>query len=217
MALLIGDLFKKDVELAEIRREAENLAASEQWKVIHLHSFIANDAKERWKPAEYSLDDLMFMEKGTLGNDLGMHLLGMYETQDFIHSIPGITRFPIRDKMNRQEYVKARLRQTHDILHVLTGFNTSPFGETALQAFYAGQSTTSLSAIVLFKVIASHFKDPSKESVKHVKAMMDGLCKGLEASPHCGLRHLEDYLESKTETVREKLGIEKCTSIIWGP
>ncbi len=216
MALQIGDLFKRDVQLGEIRVEAEELAASNQWKVVHLHSFIADDAMERWRPSEYSLDDLIFMEEGTLGKDLGMHLMRMSEEQEFIHSIPGMIRFPVNSQMSRQEYVRTRLRHTHDILHVLTGYNTTPFGETALQAFYAGQSMTTLSAIILFKVIASHLKEPTKESMQHIKAMIDGLSKGLEASQYCGLRHLEDDLSLKTEAVRKKLGIKECTSAVWG-
>jgi ubiquinone biosynthesis protein COQ4 len=50
----------------------------------------------------------------------------------------------------RAAYVIQRMRQTHDLWHVVTGHETDPFGEIALQAFTFGQigapSTLVLSA-----------------------------------------------------------------------
>jgi len=214
--LSIGDLFKRDVELGEMRKEAEDLAASNQCNISHIHLFIEEDIKRGWRPPEYSLDDLVFMKKGTLGNDLGLHLMRMSENQEYVHSIPGMIRFPIRGVISDKEYVKTRVRHTHDILHVLTGYNTSAFGETALQGFYAGQSMTTLSAILLFKVIATHVMNASIESRQHMSAMIDGIAKGIEAKSYCGLRHLEEELVQETDSVRRKLGIKECTSPIWG-
>jgi ubiquinone biosynthesis protein COQ4 len=39
----------------------------------------------------------------------------------------------------RAAYVMQRMRQTHDLWHVVTGHETDPFGEIALQAFTFGQ------------------------------------------------------------------------------
>jgi ubiquinone biosynthesis protein COQ4 len=56
---------------------------------------------------------------------------------------------PPRDMRDpRTRYVAQRVRQTHDLWHVLTGYNTDTLGETELQAFTYGQLRLPFSLIV---------------------------------------------------------------------
>lgn len=47
------------------------------------------------------------------------------------------------------DYVRAHMRETHDIWHTATGFKTDVAGELGLQAFYLAQFQAPLSAILL--------------------------------------------------------------------
>lgn len=46
-------------------------------------------------------------------------------------------------------YVEYRWQQTHDIWHVVTGFDPSPIGEMGLQAFYLAQFRLPLSSLLI--------------------------------------------------------------------
>jgi ubiquinone biosynthesis protein COQ4 len=60
-------------------------------------------------------------------------------------------------------YVELRLSQTHDIWHILTGFNTSNIGEIGLQAFHLPQFPYPLAAMLIANsLIASTLFDPTQ-------------------------------------------------------
>lgn len=52
-------------------------------------------------------------------------------------------------------YVETRWQQTHDIWHVVTGFNTSEVGEIGLQAFYLAQFQLPLSSLLIANSLIS--------------------------------------------------------------
>jgi ubiquinone biosynthesis protein COQ4 len=60
-------------------------------------------------------------------------------------------------------YVELRLSQTHDIWHILTGFNTSKIGEIGLQAFHLPQFPYPLATMLIANsLIASTLFDPTQ-------------------------------------------------------
>jgi ubiquinone biosynthesis protein COQ4 len=60
-------------------------------------------------------------------------------------------------------YVELRLSQTHDIWHILTGFNTSGIGEIGLQAFHLPQFPYPLATMLIANsLIASTLFDPKE-------------------------------------------------------
>ncbi len=60
-------------------------------------------------------------------------------------------------------YVELRLSQTHDIWHILTGFNTSEIGEIGLQAFHLPQFPYPLATMLIANsLIASTLFDPTQ-------------------------------------------------------
>jgi ubiquinone biosynthesis protein COQ4 len=79
------------------------------------------------------LDALAALPEGTLGHAYAKFLRSRGLTPEvFDGSPPGI-----RDP--RLAYVVQRMRQTHDLWHVVTGCDTDPAGEIALQAFTFAQ------------------------------------------------------------------------------
>jgi ubiquinone biosynthesis protein COQ4 len=80
------------------------------------------------------LDKLAALPEGTLGHAYAKFLRAHGITPEiFDGAPPGITN-------PRRSYVVQRLRQTHDLWHVVTGCETDPAGEIALQAFSFSQT-----------------------------------------------------------------------------
>lgn len=54
-------------------------------------------------------------------------------------------------------YIKAHMLETHDLWHLVTGFNPDPAGELGLQSFYFAQSESRASMSILLAGIACTF------------------------------------------------------------
>ena len=88
------------------------------------------------------LDALAALPAGTLGHAYARFLRSHGLTPDvFDGSPPGISD-------PKRSYVIQRMRQTHDLWHVVTGCETDPAGEVALQAFTYAQVRSPGSAIL---------------------------------------------------------------------
>jgi ubiquinone biosynthesis protein COQ4 len=90
------------------------------------------------------LDELLALPTDTLGHAYATFLRSRGLTPEIFDGAPERVSDP------KAAYVIQRMRQTHDLWHVVTGHETDPFGEIALQAFTFGQigapSTLVLSA-----------------------------------------------------------------------
>ena len=58
------------------------------------------------------------------------------------------------------DYLSKRYRETHDLLHVLTGYSTDVMGEMELQAYALGNLGLRTSALVLLSSTVAHLKHP---------------------------------------------------------
>ena len=79
------------------------------------------------------LDALAALPEGTLGHAYATFLRSRGLTPEVFDGAPAGVSDP------RLSYVMQRLRQTHDLWHVVTGCDTDPAGEIALQAFTFAQ------------------------------------------------------------------------------
>jgi ubiquinone biosynthesis protein COQ4 len=79
------------------------------------------------------LDALGRLPEGTLGRAYADFLRSRGLSPDVFENPPENVRDP------EMSYVIMRLRQTHDLWHVVTGYDTDPASEVALQAFTYGQ------------------------------------------------------------------------------
>jgi ubiquinone biosynthesis protein COQ4 len=79
------------------------------------------------------LDALSRLPVGTLGYAYAQFMRSRGLTPDVFDAPPAEVTDP------RASYVIQRLRQTHDLWHVVTGHDTDPAGEVALQAFTFAQ------------------------------------------------------------------------------
>ena len=81
--------------------------------------------------------------------------------------------YPHLDEESDFNYYGMRIRQTHDLWHVLTGFDTTTDGEMGLLAFYVQQLNTPLAEILLglgFVNQALYYPGNMRNNFEHVLA-----------------------------------------------
>lgn len=88
------------------------------------------------------LDALAALPEGTLGRAYAQFLRARGLTPDVFEGAPPELPDP------RMGYIVQRMRQTHDLWHVVTGFDTDAASEAALQAFTFAQTRAPSSAIL---------------------------------------------------------------------
>ena len=147
----------------------------------------------------YDLEALGKLPPDTLGGALARHMKAAGLGQDFYqHSQP----------RNRMQFLRLRMRQTHDIWHVLTGTNTDPFDEVAIQGFVAGQYTSATSAILAAAVF---LKAIFRGRYDELQAYVDGFCQGYMAGKRAESLlavRWEELWHEKVETLRKRYRIE---------
>ena len=98
------------------------------------------DARPTLQGIELDLEGLAALPEGTLGCEF------MRYFKDNGIS-PFVTTFPIHSDV---DYLSKRYRETHDILHLVTGYGTDEAGEMELQAFVLGNLRVQQAKLILF-------------------------------------------------------------------
>jgi ubiquinone biosynthesis protein Coq4 len=147
----------------------------------------------------YDLEALGRLPADTLGGALARHMRAAGLGQDFYeHAQP----------RNRMQFLRLRMRQTHDIWHVLTGFDTGVYDEVAIQGFVAGQYTSATSAIL---AAAAFLKSVLRGRFDELQTYVDGFCEGYVAGKRAESLlavRWEELWEEKVEALRKRYGIE---------
>jgi ubiquinone biosynthesis protein Coq4/drug/metabolite transporter (DMT)-like permease len=155
--------------------------------------------REGYKPAHYDVDALARMPADTLGGAYGRHMKANGLRPDFYEDVK---------PRHRMHYLRLRMRQTHDIWHVLTGFGTDEFGEVGVQAFYFGQFTNGMAAMLAAAVLLKYLlRGKFAELEKHFDAICQGYVNGKRAQPMLAVKW-EELWGEKVETLRKRYGVE---------
>jgi ubiquinone biosynthesis protein COQ4 len=88
----------------------------------------------------WSIDELIRYPKGSLGRVFGSELAARGFDPEFYRRL---------DVVDDATYVELRWRQTHDLWHVITGFETHEIGEVGLQAVYLIQCRLPISSLLI--------------------------------------------------------------------
>lgn len=142
------------------------------------------------------LDALAALPPGTLGHEYVRFLRERGLS-------PDVFQAPERTTDIRGAYVAQRFRQTHDLWHVVVGFDTDPSSEIALQAFMFGQigapATGILAAVgTLRAAMLGH---------RIGRAALAAYRRG-RASRYMGAFPWEDHWATPVAELRVRLGIE---------
>lgn len=145
--------------------------------------------------AHVDLDALRALPASTLGGAYVRALDAQKLDPDLFRPPPGLPEIPA--------YITQRMRQVHDLWHVLTGYRTDVPGEIALQAFTWAQ-TGMASAGLLALVGSARFggRDP-----RIVPMAIDGYRRGKRARFLATIR-LEDHFARDLDALRREWRIE---------
>lgn len=125
--------------IADSLNKTEIAAQSRAWMLSH--PAVAQLAAENYAPVRPSLAELQQLPVGTLGQSYASLLLSENLSPDDLQ--------PAKPATNADEYIIERLRVTHDITHVITGFGTDPASELGLQAFNLRQNRSPLAILLI--------------------------------------------------------------------
>ncbi len=146
-------------------------------------------------------DALRALPASTLGGAYVRYLDAENLDPDLFQAPPGLPEVPA--------YLAQRVRQTHDIWHVLTGYKTDVAGEVALQAFSYAQMRMPSSA--LLTLIGTVRLAPHARKV--VAAAWEGFQRGAEAA-FLPVVRFEDMWEDDLDDVRRRLQIRPANVAI---
>ena len=133
----------------------------------------------RWFPEPYSFESLESLAPGTLGREYHRHIVdnnlnreiaaGYRAFHESLEASGALDGMP-----DDVKYAVLRGFQTHDLLHIVTGLDTTGLGEIALQSFCMAQMRSLYFAIWISVVTTrAAFLQPDS-SVPLMDAVMDG-------------------------------------------
>ena len=100
---------------------------------------VAEMMRTRYLAEPVDIDALEQLPEGTLGHGFARHILDHGFDPDYYRKI---------EVESDLDWVMMRMRQTHDIWHVVLGIDTSRLGEIAVKAFELSQTWRPLAAVI---------------------------------------------------------------------
>ena len=158
--------------------------------------------EERYLQDVPNTKELSKLPKDTLGYRYCNHLNSEGFDPDYYRKI---------DVQNDTDYVMMRIRQTHDIWHVITGFDTHPLGEIALKAVELAQTHRPMAAAICAGGVFRYMVKDPEEFPDCIESIVAGYHLGLRANPLLGVKW-EERWSQKVEDIRAELGV-----VVLGP
>ena len=146
--------------------------AEQMKRHLLIHPQFSALVKEGWRPKAIDLSELQTLPDGTLGRCYADQLISQGITPDAL-----IDPSPVS---NDADYITHRLRETHDIIHVLTGFGIDGDSELGLQGFNLAQTRSPLAVMLIFGGMLAALQD-DEPLAPMLRAMARGFQLGLDA------------------------------------
>lgn len=108
---------------------------------------------------------------------------------------------------NDLTYLLARVRETHDIWHVVLGFHPTPIGELGVKAFELAQLHRPMAAIIVAGGLLRHVFVDAHLMDDTLKAMRAGVEAALRARPFLAQRW-EEHWDEPLDDLRTRLRVE---------
>lgn len=176
MVAALAEFLKKPDALESVfavTRSLQNSALSAQmFRHLLANPSMAELVASHWRPAPIDLDALEQLPTGSLGHTYAQQLRSQGLSPDSL-----IDPTPISSP---EDYIVHRLRETHDIVHVLTGFGIDGAGELGLQAFNLAQNRSPLAVMLIFGGMLKSLQD-DEPLEPLLKALARGFQLGLNA------------------------------------
>lgn len=161
---------------------------------------VAELCRERYLGAVYKPEELLRYPPGSLGHEFGAAMVADDFDPEFYRDYYG--REPYHFE-NDEQYLRFRIRQIHDIVHVLTGFGANDIpGELGMQAFNAAQTRRPFSLALVGFGLLRIVLNP-KDLAHTLQQIAKGLAMGYAADQLLAHRYEEDWSKSVDAWRRE--------------
>ncbi len=159
---------------------------------------IAQLIAERYTPPKVDMEFLLKLPEDSLGYTYASYIKESGFDPNFYRQIE------VEDDVS---YVLLRMRQTHDIWHIVAGFTTDVTGELGLKAFELAQTHRTMAAVLLAGgLLSTLFKSPENldRLLDHIAV---GYRMGTKTRPFLAQKW-EDNWEKSLAVWRNELGVE---------
>lgn len=157
---------------------------------------VAQLIRERYLQPTPNLDELMECSIDSLGYIYAITMKEANLDPEFSRKVE------VEDDAS---YIILRMRQTHDIWRIITGFDTTGAGELALQSFMLAQCRLPLPVVLIAGGLLQSLKYPQA-----LNSMMSGISKGwnlgLKTQPFLGQKW-EEHWDKPVAIWRHELGV----------
>ncbi len=154
--------------------------------------------QERYLAPAVNLKDLLKLPTESLGYSYAIYIKDSGFDPNFYRLLK------VEDDIS---YFLLRMRQTHDIWHIVAGFSTDVFGELGLKAFELAQTHRTMSAVLIAGgLLSTLFKHP-EDLDKLLEQIAIGYRLGAKAKPFFAKKWEENWERPLLEW-RQELGIE---------
>ena len=161
---------------------------------------------ERYMGPDFDLEKLTKMPKGSLGWTYAKVMTAINYKPDF---------YRLRSVESDADYVINRVRKTHDLHHIMTGFSFDDFGENGVISVTVAQlAYPGFMLIDIISLMLSFFagKDELGIDVEYLFDLISaGIKMGRKAKPLFPVKW-EEVFERPLEELREELNIQPVTS-----
>jgi ubiquinone biosynthesis protein COQ4 len=159
---------------------------------------VAQLIAERYTPPKVDIEALLKLPEDSLGYTYASYIKESGFDPNFYRQLK------VEDDVS---YVLLRMRQTHDIWHIVAGFSTDVPGELGLKAFELAQTRRTMAAVLLAGgLLSTLFKSP--ESLDYLlDRIAIGYRMGGKAKPFLAQKW-EDNWEQPLAVWRDELGVE---------
>lgn len=159
---------------------------------------VAELFQERYLAPSVNLDALLQLPEASLGYAYATYIKDAGFDPNFYRLVK------VEDDVS---YFLLRMRQTHDIWHIVAGFSTDVFGELGLKAFELAQTHRTMSAVLIAGgLLSTLFKQPEKLD-KLLEQIAIGYRLGAKAKPFFAKKWEENW-ERPLLVWRLELGVE---------
>ena len=164
---------------------------------------VAALCRERYVGRSCPPEELVKYPPGSLGHELGVAMVRHGYDPDFYEEFYGPGPYVFETD---EAYLRFRVRQMHDIVHVLTGFDMTEFpGELGMQAFNAAQTRRPFSIALLgfgmLRIVARPDELP-----RTLRQIAKGLAMGHGARSLLACRFEDDWAKPVAQW-RKELGL----------
>jgi ubiquinone biosynthesis protein Coq4 len=169
--------------------------------------------RERYVGRSYTVAELLAYPRGSLGRELGRAMKAQGYDPHFYRDFYGSD---VPSFASDEEYLRFRVRQLHDIVHVLTGFDMTEFpGELGMQAFNAAQTRRPFSIALVGLGMLRIVLQPD-ELPRTLQQVAKGFAMGFAAKSLLAARFEEDFAKP-LEAWRRELNLVDEVSFVVRP